>query len=266
MEIKGKRVLLTGAAGGLGRAIARTLHANGAQLVLSGRNVSALDALSKELNAQVVTCDLADAADIAKLVAAAGEIDVLVANAGIAATAPLTDFSAEEIDQLLDVNLRAPILLSQAFIESMKQRGGGHLVFVSSMAGKGASPLQGLYSASKFGLRGFTQCLRMDLRSSNIGVSTIFPGMIRDAGMFADAGLPPPPGVGTNTSEEVAQAVLRAIQRNLGEVSVAPMVMRFASVLAALAPEASAAMVRAAGAEKFAEQFAEKYAAGRRKS
>lgn len=262
MDINGKRVLLTGAAGGLGRAIARGLHARGAKLVLSGRNAVALQALANELGAQVITCDLTDAADIARLVAAAGEIDILVANAGIAATAPITDFSTAEIDQLLNVNLRAPILLSQTLIDSMKKRGSGHLVFVSSMAGKGASPLQSLYSASKFGLRGFTQCLRMDLRSSNIGVSTIFPGMIRDAGMFADAGVPPPPGVGTNTSEEVAQAVVRSIQRNLGEVVVAPLTMRIASVLAALAPEISAAMVRAAGAEKFAEKFA----ATRRKS
>ncbi|MES2488738.1 MAG: SDR family NAD(P)-dependent oxidoreductase [Pseudomonadota bacterium] len=262
IAINGKRVLLTGAAGGLGRAIARGLHARGAKLVLSGRNAVALQALANELAAQVITCDLADAADITRMVAAAGDIDVLVANAGIAGTAPITDFSTAEVDQLLDVNLRAPILLSQALIASMKQRGGGHLVFVSSMAGKGASPFSGLYSASKFGLRGFTQCLRMDLRSSNIGVSTIFPGMIRDAGMFADAGVPPPPGVGTNTSAEVAQAVVRAIERNLGEVAVAPLMMRIASVLAALAPEASAAMVRAAGAEKFAEKFA----AGRRKS
>lgn len=262
IDINGKRVLLTGAAGGLGRAIARALHAKGAKLVLSGRNAVALQALANELSAQVITCDLADAADIARLVAAAGEIDILVANAGIAGTASIADFSTTEIDHLLDVNLRAPILLSQTLIGPMKQRGGGHLVFVSSMAGKGASPLQSLYSASKFGLRGFTQCLRMDLRSSNIGVSTIFPGMIRDAGMFANAGVPPPPGVGTNTSEEVAQAVVRAIQRNLGEVVVAPLMMRFASVLAALAPETSAAMVRAAGAEKFAEKFA----ATRRKS
>jgi short-subunit dehydrogenase len=262
IDIKGKRVLLTGAAGGLGRAIARGLHAAGAKLVLSGRNADALAALAQELGASAITCDLADASDIARLVATAGEIDILVANAGIAGTAPITDLSTAEIDQLLDVNLRAPILLSQALVGPMKQRGSGHLVFISSMAGKGASPLQSLYSASKFGLRGFTQCLRMDLRSSNIGVSTIFPGMIRDAGMFADAGVAPPPGVGTNTSQEVAQAVIRAIQRNLGEVAVAPMTMRIAGVLAALAPETSAAMVRAAGAEKFAEKFA----ATRRKS
>lgn len=259
IDIKGKRVLLTGAAGGLGRAIARTLHAAGAKLVLSGRNADALSALAKELDATAITCNMADAADIARLVAAAGEIDILVANAGIAATAAITELSPAQIDQLLDVNLRAPILLANALAGPMQQRGSGHLVFVSSMAGKGASPLQSLYSASKFGLRGFTQCLRMDLRASNVGVSTIFPGMIRDAGMFADAGIEPPPGVGTNTSEEVAQAVLRAIRKNLGEVPVAPMTMRFASVISALAPETSAAMVRAAGAEKFAEKFAAAY-------
>lgn len=258
-DINGKRVLLTGAAGGLGRAIARGLHAAGAKLVLSGRNADALAALAKELDATVITCDMADAADIARLVAAAGEIDILVANAGIAATSSIAELSPAQIDQLLDVNLRAPILLANALAGSMQQRGRGHLVFVSSMAGKGASPLQSLYSASKFGLRGFAQCLRMDLRSSNVGVSTIFPGMIRGAGMFADAGIEPPPGVGTNTPEEVAQAVLRAIRKNLGEVPVAPMTMRFASVIAALAPETSAAMVRAAGAEKFAEKFAAAY-------
>ena len=94
----------------------------------------------------------------------------------------------EQIDRALDVNLRAPILLAHALIPGMVERGRGHLVFISSMSGKVATTESALYSATKYGLRGFASGLRQDLRGSGIGVSAIFPGPIAEAGMFAQTG------------------------------------------------------------------------------
>ena len=104
----------------------------------------------------------------------------------------------------------------------MAQRGRGHLVFISSLSGKAATPGSSVYSATKFGLRGFAQGLRGDLRGAGVGVSVVFPGFIRDAGMFAESGTELPAFVGTSTPEDVADGVLRAIERNRGEVDVAP--------------------------------------------
>src|SRR4029078_4368945 len=91
-----------------------------------------------------------------------------------------------EIDQVLDVNLRAPIVLARLMCNGMAERGGGHIVFISSLNGKVGTVRTSLYAATKFGLRGFAQSLREDLRPRGVGVSTIFPGFVRDAGMFHD--------------------------------------------------------------------------------
>ena len=88
---------------------------------------------------------------------------------------------------MLEVNLRAPIALARALAPAMIARGSGHIVFISSLAGKAAAPASSIYSATKFGLRGFALGLREDLRPHGVGVSVVLPGFIRDAGMFADA-------------------------------------------------------------------------------
>ena len=109
---------------------------------------------------------------------------------------------------MLDVNLRAPIVLAQGLLPRMIARHSGQLVFISSLSGKAATPNTSLYNASKFGLRGFAAALRADLHGSGVGVTTVFPGFISDAGMFADAEVELPTGVGTRTPEQVADAVV----------------------------------------------------------
>ena len=111
-----------------------------------------------------------------------------------------------EIDRALDVNLRAPMVLAKQLAPAMVAKGRGHLLFVSSLLGKFASPGAAVYSATKYGLRGFAGPLREDLRGAGVGVSVVFPGFIRDAGMFADAKVDLPPGVGTSSPDEVAAA------------------------------------------------------------
>lgn len=236
MKIQGKRVLVTGASGGIGGAIARELARRGAKVVLSGRKPDVLAELRAELGAESFVADLSHPDGIADLLAKLGDIDVLVANAGLPGTVHISDWSNDEIARVLDVNLRAPILLARGLIAQMADRGGGHMVFVSSLAGLMASPMSSIYSASKYGLRGFAQCLRLDLNEANIGVSCVFPGIIRDAGMFVASGGKPPRGIGTNTTIEVAHAVAKAIERNIPEIAVAPFSLRVLNRFAALFP------------------------------
>ena len=149
-------------------------------------------------------------------------IDVLVANAALPASGRLDSFSSEEIDRALDVNLRAPIQMARALVPGMIERGAGHLVFISSLSGKFASAGASVYNATKFGLRGFGFALNEDLRGTGVGATTVFPGFIREAGMFADSGVKLPRGVGTRTPDDVAKAVIRGIEKNRPEIDVAP--------------------------------------------
>jgi short-subunit dehydrogenase len=256
MRISGSTVLLTGATGGIGHAIARELHGRGAKLILTGRRTDVLEPLAAELDARALAVDLSDSAEVERLVAEAGEVDILVANAALPAAGRLESFTMAEIDRALDVNLRAPIVLAHALLGAMVARGRGHLLFVSSLQGKAATPGASLYCASKFGMRGFASGLRADLHASGVGVSTVFPGFIRDAGMFADAGVKLPPGVGTRAPEDVARAVVRAIERNRAEIDVAPLALRAGAVFASLAPELAAQGARLLGSDDIAHKVA----------
>jgi short-subunit dehydrogenase len=255
MELSGRTVLLTGATGGIGQAIAERLAARGASLVLSGRRTDVLEPLAQRVGGRTLAADLADRDAVPRLAAEAGDIDVLVANAALPGAGRLESFSVEEIDRVLDVNLRAPILLARLLAPGMVERGAGHLVFVSSLAGKAAAMGQSLYAATKFGLRGFALNLRTDLSGKGVGVSTVFPGFIRDAGMFHESGVQMPSYVGTRTPEDVAKAVDRAIGRDVAELDVAPFAVRAGATLSTVAPEFSARLTRRLGGEKIAEDF-----------
>jgi short-subunit dehydrogenase len=252
MNLGGRTALVTGASGGLGQAIARGLAARGAEVMLSARKVEVLEALAAEIGGRVVACDLSDRAAVERLVAEAGPVDVLVASAGIPGSGPLESFTVEQIDRALDVNLRAPIIMTRLMAEGMVERGGGQIVFVSSLSGKAGAARSSIYAATKFGLRGFAQSLREDLRPRGVGVSTVFPGFIRDAGMFHDSGAKLPVYVRTKTPEDVARAVIKAIEHDRSEVDVAPLEMRVGAALAGVAPEAVAIVQRRLGANELA--------------
>jgi short-subunit dehydrogenase len=257
MDLRGRTVLLTGATGGIGHAIARAVAARGGSLVLTGRRAAVLEPLAAETGGRAVACDLGERPELDRLLASAGDVDVLIANAALPGSGLLTSFSEDEIDAALDVNLRAPMILARRLAEPMAARGTGHMVFVSSLAGKAASGGGAVYSATKFGLRGFALALREDLRDRGVGVSVVFPGFIRDGGMFHDSGVTLPRFVGTKTPEEVAGGVLSAIERNRPEVDVAPLGMRAGAKFAGVAPGVSAAVQRRLGAERIATDMAE---------
>ena len=258
MQLRGGRVLLTGASGGIGLAIARALHGRGATVIATARREEVLDGLKAELGDRVETlvADLSDASDVAALPERAGRVDVLVANAALPASGALVDFAPEEIDRAVDVNLRAPLHLARALVPVMTERSSGHLVFISSLSGKSASPGSSLYSATKFGLRGMALGLSEDLASTPVGVTTVFPGFIRDAGMFAESGAELPSYVGTRTPENVADAVVKGIERGRLEIDVAPLSMRIGSKFASLAPGLSAKLQRRMGSPEISEQVA----------
>jgi short-subunit dehydrogenase len=257
MKIDGSRVLLTGATGGLGQAIARALTERGATVVLTGRRVEILEPLAAELGGIAIASDLADPASIDTLLDAAGDVDILVANAALPGSGPVLEYTVDEIDRALNVNLRAPILLARALGQRLVERGSGQLVFISSLSGKAASPGAGIYCATKFGMRGFALSLREDLIGTGVGVSLVYPGFIRGAGMFAESDTKLPPGVGTKTPEDVAKAVVSAIEKDRAEVSVAPVGLRAGVALGGLMPAKVGAVQRKLGAQKIADQMAE---------
>jgi short-subunit dehydrogenase len=260
VRLEGKTALLTGATGGLGRAIAEALAGRGARLVLSSRKAEELERLASSLPGgghRLVVADLALEGAALRLLEDAGDVDVLVANAGLPASGRLDGLSQAEIGRALRVNLESPVRMARELLPGMVDRGEGHLVFMSSISGKASTPRASLYAATKFGLRGFALCLRDDLRPTGVGVSVITPGAIAEAGMFADSRATLPPGLGTSSPEQVGGAVVRAIERNRGEVSVAPVRQRFLARIGMNTPELSG---RVAG--RLAASVADRIAAG----
>jgi short-subunit dehydrogenase len=148
------------------------------------------------------------------------------------------------------------MLMAQALFPAMVVGGSGHLVFVSSLSGKAPSPRTAIYNATKFGLRGFALGLRADLGPRGIGVSLVSPGFIREAGMFADAGAKPPPGMGTATPQQVADAVVKAIERNKPEIAVAPMTQRVMAHFALASPGIAVKAQSGSVGQKAAEEVA----------
>jgi uncharacterized protein len=255
MRLRGKSVLLTGATGGLGQAIARRLHAEGCALTLTGRQQDVLEALAAEVGGTALVADLSKEDDVDRV--AAEEADILVANAALPANGLLETYTPEQIDRALDVNLRAPVMLARVLGERMLARGDGHLVFISSLSGKSTTPYSSLYNATKFGLRGFALALRADWNPRGVGVSCVNPGPIAEAGMFHEGGGTLPPGVKARRPEHVAAAVVRAITGNKAEIDVADLPTRFGANLALLAPQSVAKLGKLLGADRVARELAE---------
>jgi len=251
---------LTGATGGIGHAIARALHARGAELILTGRRSEVLDELVSELGerAEARALDLSDAEAVAGFPDEVGRVDVLVANAGLPGTGTLAEYTAEQIDRVLDVNLRSPIHMTHALLPGMLERGRGHLVYISSISGKVPTAFASLYNATKFGLRGFSFAMHEDLRGTGVGATTVFPGVVADAGMWADGGLDLPRGVKASKPSAVADAVIAGIEKDKPEITVANPIERLGGVLAGPAPRLVSFINRHGGTNELAEALAGK--------
>ena len=257
MSLTGARTLVTGASGGLGAAIARACAGRGAVLVLSGRNAEALARLAAETGAQIVTADLTTAAGVEGLLGAVGDVDVLVSNAALPAGGEVETFTVDELDRALAVNLRAPIVLSRRLGAAMASRRRGHMVFVSSLAAAFPTPGLSVYNATKSALSSYALSLRGEFARHGVGVSVVYPGPIRDAGMWAETALSLPGGLGTRSPAQVGSAVVRAIERDRAQVVVAPVPLRVGAGLARAAPGLFTRLAPRLGASKVTGLMAE---------
>lgn len=241
--------MLTGATGGLGRRIAHHLDQRGASLVLSGRSQPALSELATELGDRAVTvaADLAQKNDLERLAREAGNVDVLVANAGLPASGRLLSFEIPQIDRALEVNLRSAIVLTRLLLPAMLQRRRGHVVLMSSMTGKVPRASASIYNATKFGLRGFGLALRQELHGSGVGVSIVCPTFVSEAGMWAETGARAHPLAGQVSPDQVARAVLRAVEHDVTEIDVAPLPTRIGGRLAGAFPGLMTSVMRRTG-------------------
>src|SRR5471032_123561 len=187
-DLTGKTALITGASGGIGGAIAKTLHGQGAKVVLSGTRAEALEALRAELGAGafIAAANLSDIASIEALPKAAEEaagagIDILVNNAGITKDNLFMRMKDEEWDQVIAVNLTAAFRLSRAVLRGMMKKRWGRIIQITSVVGATGNPGQGNYAAAKAGLVGMTKSLAAEVASRNITVNAVAPGFIQTA-------------------------------------------------------------------------------------
>jgi short-subunit dehydrogenase len=253
--------LVTGASKGIGPFIARSLAAAGYALVLTGRSSAELETLAGELKAKGTTAwaapaDLTHPEDLTALVDVAeheaGGVDILVNNAGGDPQREFDAMSWSENEAILNLNLIAPMRLTHLLLPGMLKRGRGHIVNISSIAGRVGFPYTEAYAAAKDGLIGFTRILRNDYRGRGVSASVIVLGAIRDAGQgqrtVDELGLKMP-AMATSPAKVVGKAVLAAIQHDRAEIVVLPGPGRLIKALMDLFPSMGPAMNRAAGAD-----------------
>jgi short-subunit dehydrogenase len=246
--LQGGTALVTGASGGLGTHIARRLAREGMNVAVSGRREDALTKVAAELEALgvkslAVPADLSDLSTTDPLLdtveTTLGPVDVLVNNAGVEAVSAFTSYAREELTSMVNVNLTAPLLLTHRLAPGMLERGRGHVVFISSVAGKLGPAFNAPYAATKAGLVGLTQSLRAEYSNAPVGFSVVCPGFIADDGMYArmtQDGHRSNRLMGETTTEKIAEAVVRAIREDKAEIVESGAPIRPALALAQLAP------------------------------
>jgi NAD(P)-dependent dehydrogenase (short-subunit alcohol dehydrogenase family) len=266
----GDVVLLTGASGGLGIHFVKAFAKLGARLVLAsfpGNDLQEIRAEVEKLGCESIDmiCDLRDPAQRVKLVELAlnrfGRVDVLVNNAGVEFTAFYHELSEDQIASVLSVNLEAPMLLTRLLLPAMLAQKRGHIINISSLAGKSGPAYQEPYAATKAGLVAFTLSLRSTYRSRGVSASAIVPGFV-EAGIYsrlkAQTGMSAPAWLGTSQPAAVVQAVLRAIVSDPPEMIVNPIPVRPLLAFTALFPRTGEWLTGKIGANDFFRRAVEK--------
>jgi len=272
--LRGKTALITGASRGIGVHIAKALANQGMNLVLVARNAESLKKTAAALqssSAKIFTV-AADVGNINQLSALVDEvdtlangIDILINNAGIDVCVPYHEMKTDDIDQIIKVNLIAPMTLSNLLLPKMIERGEGHIVNIASLSGLVGTPYDETYTASKHGLVGFSRSLRITAlgESYPVGISVICPGFISDTGMWfdveSDADLKAPSSIGTSSPEKVAKAVVSAIKKNKLEVIVNPTPIRPLLMLQSLFPSIAPWLTKKTGTIKLMKKVAYHY-------
>jgi short-subunit dehydrogenase len=254
-NLRGANAIVTGASRGIGPYIARTLAAQGVNVALAARSADKLEDTrraceSQGVKAVAVATDVTSMDALRNLVAAAerelGAIDILVNNAGIETTGSIDSLSFDDVDHLLQTNLNAPIWLSKMVLPGMLKRKRGAIVHVSSMAGKSGAPYNSTYSASKFGLNGFSESVNFELDGTGVHMSVVCPGFVGEAGMWKNRGGTAPKMAREVSPQKVADGVLKAVLGSR-EVLVMSTPIRPLLALAQLAPGLQRAIVKRMG-------------------
>jgi short-subunit dehydrogenase len=267
-NLDGRTAIVTGTSRGIGPYIAGALAKEGVNLVLAARSEEELDNVADDLRADgvrvvAVPTDLADPEALRSLVATAerefGEIDILVNNAGFEWQIPFHRLSREDVERVIQVNLTAPIELTHLLLDGMLERGRGHIVNVSSIAGYVGFPYTEAYSAAKSGLIGFTRTFRADYRRSGVSASTLILGAIGGAGFGARA--EEETGVSSPSfpmphARKVGKATVRAIKRDKAEIVIFPGPGRLMKALWDFFPGMGPSMNRMAGVDDLMERIA----------
>jgi short-subunit dehydrogenase len=246
VNLDGATVLVTGASSGIGAATAELLARRGAKALLVGRDTDALTALAQRTGGRFLAADLARSDTVPAIVDWAGEVDVLVCNAGVGFAGSLADMPEHSVDELVTVNLTAHLRLTRLLLPAMLTRGRGQLAFVSSIAGCLGVADEAVYSATKSGLRTFADSVRLAVAGSGVGVSVLVPGVV-DTPFFDRRGRPydrsrPRPVPAT----KAAAVLVAAIERNRPEVFI-PAWLRFPARLHGAAPALVQALERRFG-------------------
>jgi short-subunit dehydrogenase len=215
MRIRGRVALVTGASSGIGWATAVRLAEAGARVIVHGRDSARLSALADLVGGVPVTGDLADPVQVDRLTEAAldvaGRIDIMVNNAGVGWAGPFDQMPAQDVARLIAVNLAAPIELTRAVLPTMRARGDGYVMFVTSIAGRVGVAGEAVYAATKAGLDAFAESLRLELIGSGVGVGVLAPGVVATA-FFERRGRPYTRGRPRPVpADRVADVLVRAI-------------------------------------------------------
>jgi len=247
--LAGRTALITGASRGLGVYIARALAAEKMNLVLAARSREMLEGVAAELREDgvrilAVPCDVTEQPALEGLVMAAqnefGDIDVLVNNAGALVLFPFHRLGITDMERAIRLNLTSAMILTRLVLPGMLERRSGHVVNISSIAGKWGPPFDQVYAATKAGLIGFTESLRTEYYGTGVSASVICPGYVEEAGMYHDGreatGAEATAWVGRTWPRNVARAVVRAIRHDRTEVVVNTPPVLLLSVLSAISP------------------------------
>jgi short-subunit dehydrogenase len=259
-QLKGMVVLLTGGSRGIGPIVAEALAKRGANIALAARSKSGLEDAATRLReigikALVMPIDLRQSPQRERLVADVlsefGRIDILVNNAGLETEGAYAELSWPSIQETIEVNLIAPMALTRLVLPEMLERKAGHIVNIASIAAKSGAPYAATYSGTKAGLAEWTRALRLELANSGVRFSTIFPGYVREVGMFAKFGMRSPWLVGSCAPSQVAKAVLHAIEKGQGERIVNSRPLRYSFMLNELSPTIGDWLMRISGVVDF---------------